>query len=75
MSDKPGLLQVYEPGYEEVVLEPGRPWVPVRHRWSCAFGRPGQPVEIAPVYVLLASPEASFVTGEVWGVTGGAGVG
>ena len=39
-----------------------------------AFGRPGQPVEIAPVYVLLASQEASFVTGEVWGVTGGAGI-
>lgn len=38
------------------------------------FGRPGQPVEIAPVYVLLASQEASFITGEVYGVTGGAGV-
>ena len=40
VSDKPGLLQVYEPGYEEVPLEPGRPWVPVRHRWSYSFGRP-----------------------------------
>lgn len=39
-----------------------------------AFGRPGQPVEIAPVYVLLASQEASFTTGEVYGVTGGAGI-
>jgi NAD(P)-dependent dehydrogenase (short-subunit alcohol dehydrogenase family) len=39
-----------------------------------AFGRPGQPVEIAPVYVLLASQEASFITGEVYGVTGGAGI-
>jgi NAD(P)-dependent dehydrogenase (short-subunit alcohol dehydrogenase family) len=39
-----------------------------------AFGRPGQPVEIAPVYVLLASQEASFITGEVYGVTGGEGV-
>ena len=37
------------------------------------LGRPGQPVEIAPVYVLLASQEASFITGEVYGVTGGAG--
>jgi len=45
-SDKPGLLQVYEPGYEEVVLEPGRPWVPVRHRWSYAFGRPGHRVTV-----------------------------
>jgi hypothetical protein len=40
VSDKAGLLQVYEPGYEEVPLEPGRPWVPVRHRWSYAIGRP-----------------------------------
>lgn len=38
------------------------------------FGRPGQPVELAPVYVLLASSEASFINGEVYGVTGGKGV-
>jgi NAD(P)-dependent dehydrogenase (short-subunit alcohol dehydrogenase family) len=36
-----------------------------------AFGRPGQPVEIAPIYVLLASQEASYITGEIYGVTGG----
>jgi hypothetical protein len=41
VSDKPGLLHVYEPGWEEVPLEPGRPWVPVRHRWAYAVGRPG----------------------------------
>jgi NAD(P)-dependent dehydrogenase (short-subunit alcohol dehydrogenase family) len=39
------------------------------------FGRPGQPVELAPVFVLLASQEASFINGEVYGVTGGKGVG
>ena len=35
------------------------------------LGRPGQPVEVAPVYVLLASEESSFFTGEIYGVTGG----
>jgi NAD(P)-dependent dehydrogenase (short-subunit alcohol dehydrogenase family) len=41
---------------------------------SAPLGRPGQPVELAPVFVLLASQEASFITGEVYGVTGGEGV-
>jgi NAD(P)-dependent dehydrogenase (short-subunit alcohol dehydrogenase family) len=35
------------------------------------FERTAQPVEIAPVYVFLASNEARYVTGEVYGVTGG----
>jgi hypothetical protein len=47
----------------------------VRHFGERApMGRPGQPVELAPLYVLLASQEGSFVTGEVNGVTGGEGV-
>jgi hypothetical protein len=41
VSDKPGLLTVYEPGYEEMPLESGRAWVPARHRWSYGIGRPG----------------------------------
>jgi hypothetical protein len=36
-----------------------------------SFERPAQPVEIAPVFVFLASNEASYVTGEVYGATGG----
>ncbi|MBV9771747.1 MAG: SDR family oxidoreductase [Bryobacterales bacterium] len=36
-----------------------------------AFGRPAQPVEIAPLYVFLASNEARYVSGEVYGATGG----
>jgi NAD(P)-dependent dehydrogenase (short-subunit alcohol dehydrogenase family) len=35
------------------------------------FERAAQPVEIAPIFVFLASNEARFVTGEVYGVTGG----
>lgn len=33
--------------------------------------RPGQPVELAPAYVFLTSQEASYVSGETYGVTGG----
>ncbi|MDV4193212.1 SDR family oxidoreductase [Lactococcus lactis subsp. lactis] len=33
--------------------------------------RAGQPVELAPVYVFLASNDASYVTAQIYGVTGG----
>lgn len=35
-------------------------------------GRAGQPVELAGTYVHLANSEASFTTGQIYGVTGGA---
>jgi NAD(P)-dependent dehydrogenase (short-subunit alcohol dehydrogenase family) len=35
--------------------------------------RPGQPVELAPTYVHLASTEASYITGQVFGASGGRG--
>jgi NAD(P)-dependent dehydrogenase (short-subunit alcohol dehydrogenase family) len=36
-----------------------------------ALGRPGQPAEVAPVYVLLASDESSYMAGATVAVTGG----
>lgn len=38
------------------------------------YKRPGQPVELAATYVLLASQESSYTTGEIYGVTGGMGI-
>jgi NAD(P)-dependent dehydrogenase (short-subunit alcohol dehydrogenase family) len=38
---------------------------------NTVFDRPAQPAELAPLFVWLASPEASYVTGEVYGATGG----
>lgn len=38
---------------------------------STPMGRPGQPAELAPVYVMLASDEASYVSGATVAVTGG----
>lgn len=38
---------------------------------STPLGRAGQPVELAPLYVLLASNEASYITGQIYGITGG----
>lgn len=35
------------------------------------MGRAGQPVELAPTYVMLASDASSYTTGEIVGVTGG----
>jgi NAD(P)-dependent dehydrogenase (short-subunit alcohol dehydrogenase family) len=35
------------------------------------IGRAGQPAELAPTYVFLASQESSYITGEIIGVTGG----
>lgn len=38
---------------------------------STIFERAAQPAELAPVFVFLASAQASYVSGEVYGVTGG----
>lgn len=37
------------------------------------FKRPGQPAELASIYVQLAAADGSFATGQVYGSSGGAG--
>lgn len=78
--------ELIEKGIRANAVAPGPFWTPLNPSGGSsqekvktfgqgsAFGRPGQPVEIAPVYVLLASQEGSYITGEVCGVTGGEGI-
>ncbi|MCP9235070.1 SDR family oxidoreductase [Lewinella sp. JB7] len=75
--------QVAEKGIRVNAVAPGPIWTPLQSSGgqpqdkiekfgsTTALGRPGQPVELAPIYVLLASQEASYITGEVMGITGG----
>jgi NAD(P)-dependent dehydrogenase (short-subunit alcohol dehydrogenase family) len=37
------------------------------------MGRPGQPAELASIYVQLADPSASYATGQLYGAAGGGG--
>ncbi|PWT71535.1 MAG: NAD(P)-dependent oxidoreductase [Bacteroidetes bacterium] len=37
------------------------------------FGRPGQPAELASIYVALAADDGSFATGQIYGSSGGNG--
>ncbi len=79
--------QVAEDGIRVNCVAPGPVWTPLQtsggqpDKKIPAFGsetpmkRPGQPVEMAPLYVLLAGQESSYVTGEVYGATGGLEVG
>lgn len=78
--------QLIEKGIRANVVAPGPVWTALQPSGGqpqdkvqkfgedSDFKRPGQPVELAPVYVLLASQDASFINGEVYGVTGGAGI-
>lgn len=77
LIDRGVRANVVAPGPVWTVLQPsgGQPDEKVRNFGKDSdFRRPGQPVELAPVFVLLASEEASFINGEVYGVTGGKGV-
>jgi hypothetical protein len=37
------------------------------------FGRPGQPAELASIYVQLAANDGSFANGQIYGSSGGSG--
>jgi NAD(P)-dependent dehydrogenase (short-subunit alcohol dehydrogenase family) len=37
------------------------------------LGRPGQPAELASIYVQLAAADASYITGQIYGSAGGSG--
>ncbi|GGC52636.1 NAD(P)-dependent oxidoreductase [Siccirubricoccus deserti] len=75
--------QLAEKGIRVNAVAPGPYWTPLQPSGGqmpealeqfgaqSALGRPGQPAEIAPVYVLLASPQASYASGDVLGSTGG----
>lgn len=64
-------------------VAPGPIWTPLQPSYGqpmeklvkfgkdVPLGRPGQPAELAPAYVFLASQESSYITAEVFGVTGG----
>jgi len=63
-------------------VAPGPVWTPlipstmkpekVKHFGeNTVFQRPAQPAEIAKVFVFLASDDASYISGEIYGATGG----
>jgi NAD(P)-dependent dehydrogenase (short-subunit alcohol dehydrogenase family) len=76
------LAQLLGPrGIRANSVAPGPIWTPlipstmpaehVEKFGSVPLDRPGQPAEVAPVYVLLASDEASYISGARIAVTGG----
>lgn len=74
--------EAIEQGIRVNAVAPGPVWTPLipasfsaedvsEFGKSTPMGRPGQPAELAPVYVFLASQDSTYITGECIGVTGG----
>ena len=75
--------QIASKGIRVNAVAPGPIWTPLQPSGGqpqekipslgaqTPIGRAGQPAELAPIYVLLASQESSYVTAEIYGVTGG----
>ncbi|RRQ27209.1 SDR family oxidoreductase [Rhodococcus sp. Eu-32] len=71
-----------ERGIRVNAVAPGPIWTPLipatmpaskfeKFGETVPLGRPGQPAELAPAYVFLASDDSSYITGETIAVTGG----
>jgi NAD(P)-dependent dehydrogenase (short-subunit alcohol dehydrogenase family) len=71
-----------EQGVRVNAVAPGPVWTPLipstmppekveKFGENTVFKRPAQPIELAKLFVFLASDDASYVTGEVFGATGG----
>jgi NAD(P)-dependent dehydrogenase (short-subunit alcohol dehydrogenase family) len=75
--------QLAEKGIRVNAVAPGPFWTPLQPSGGqppeaivtfgekSPLGRPGQPAELASTYVLLAAGDSSYITGEVFGGTGG----
>jgi len=74
--------EVIKQGIRVNGVAPGPVWTPLitstmgpeqhtKFGQDTVFERPAQPAELAPSFVFLASNDASYITGEVIGVTGG----
>jgi NAD(P)-dependent dehydrogenase (short-subunit alcohol dehydrogenase family) len=79
-----GLAQLLaEKGIRANCVAPGPIWTPLipstmppekveKFGSQVPMKRPGQPAELAPAYVMLASDESSYISGATIAVTGGA---
>lgn len=77
--------QLIDKGIRMNAVAPGPFWTPLqvcggqqmsqveKYSESVPLGRPGQPAEIASTYVILATAESTYLTGQVFGITGGTG--
>jgi len=78
--------QLLEKGIRVNAVAPGPVWTPLQpaamgqkeleewHNNTAPMGRIGQPAELGPAYVFLASTDASFISGQTIHVNGGAPV-